>query len=45
MGPKVSAACWFVRQTGQRAAIGALADLAQLVTGAAGTQVLAPHGA
>ena len=44
MGPKVSAACWFVRQTGQRAAIGALGDLAQLVTGAAGTQVVAPHG-
>jgi carbamate kinase len=26
MEPKVRAACWFVRQTGQRAAIGALAD-------------------
>jgi carbamate kinase len=43
MGPKVSAACWFVRQTGQRAAIGALADLAQLVAGNAGTQVVALH--
>jgi carbamate kinase len=43
MGPKVSAACWFVRQTGQRAAIGALAELAQLVAGAAGTQVVALH--
>jgi carbamate kinase len=41
MGPKVSAACWFVRQTGQRAAIGALDELAQLVAGAAGTQVIA----
>ena len=43
MGPKVSAACWFVRQTGQRAAIGALADLAQLVAEEAGTQVVALH--
>jgi carbamate kinase len=41
MGPKVSAACWFVRQTGQRAAIGALADLAKLVAGEGGTQVVA----
>jgi carbamate kinase len=39
MGPKVMAACRFVRQTGRRAAIGALADLDKLVTGAAGTQV------
>jgi carbamate kinase len=43
MGPKVSAACWFVRQTGRRAAIGALAELDQLVAGAAGTQVVALH--
>jgi len=43
MGPKVSAACWFVRQTGQPAAIGALADLARFVAGEAGTQVIAPH--
>lgn len=39
MGPKVQAACWFVRQTGQRAAIGSLADLRQLVAGTAGTQI------
>jgi len=39
MGPKVTAACWFVRQTGQRAAIGTLTDLPQLVAGTAGTQV------
>jgi carbamate kinase len=39
MGPKVAAACWFVRQTGRRAAIGALADLPKLVAGLAGTQV------
>jgi len=43
MGPKVRAACWFVRQTGQRAAIGARADLAKLVAGEAGTQIVAPH--
>ena len=43
MGPKVSAAGWFVRQTGQRAAIGALAELAQLVTGEVGTQVVVLH--
>lgn len=39
MGPKVAAACWFVRQTGGRAAIGSLAGLPQLVAGLAGTQV------
>jgi carbamate kinase len=39
MGPKVMAACRFVRQTGQRAAIGALTDLEKLVAGEAGTQV------
>jgi carbamate kinase len=43
MGPKVTAASWFVRQTGQRAAIGALADLERLVAGTAGTQVVTPH--
>ena len=39
MEPKVRAACWFVRQTGQRAAIGPLADLAKLVAGEVGTQI------
>ena len=38
MGPKVEAACDFVRRTGQRAVIGALADLPAMVAGAAGTQ-------
>jgi carbamate kinase len=42
MGPKVLAACRFVRQTGQRAAFGALADLAEMIAGAAGTQVTTP---
>jgi carbamate kinase len=39
MGPKVEAACEFVRRTGRRAAIGALADLERIVGGSAGTQV------
>ena len=39
MGPKVEAVCRFVDQTGQRAAIGQLEDLAGLVAGTAGTQV------
>ena len=38
MGPKVEAACDFVRRTGQRAVIGALADLPEMVAGVAGTQ-------
>ncbi len=41
MGPKVEAACEFVRRTGRRAAIGALDDVAAMVEGAAGTQVVA----
>jgi carbamate kinase len=39
MGPKVEAACDFVRGTGKRAAIGALEDVAAMVAGTAGTQV------
>lgn len=39
MGPKVEAAARFVRTTGRRAVIGSLEDLADLVTGAAGTVV------
>ncbi len=39
MGPKVEAACAFVRQTGKLAAIGALADIEQIVAGKAGTIV------
>lgn len=39
MGPKVEAACEFVRRTGKRAAIGSLEQVAPMVEGAAGTQV------
>jgi carbamate kinase len=39
MGPKVEAACAFVRETGKRAAIGALADIEAIVKGKAGTIV------
>jgi carbamate kinase len=40
MGPKVTAACRFVDQTGKRAAIGAVGEAAGLVAGEAGTQVV-----
>lgn len=40
MGPKVEAAAAFVTTTGNRAAIGSLQDIEQIVTGSAGTQVL-----
>jgi carbamate kinase len=43
MGPKVEAACRFVEATERRAAIGVLTDAAQIVRGAAGTQVAARH--
>ncbi len=39
MGPKVEAACNFVRETGKRAAIGSLADIEAIVAGQAGTIV------
>lgn len=39
MGPKVDAACTFAERTGNRAAIGALKDLPEIVAGAAGTIV------
>ena len=39
MGPKVTAACRFVERTGGTAAIGALADVAAIVAGSAGTIV------
>ena len=39
MGPKVQAASRFVRETGRRAVIGSLDDLADLVQGTAGTVV------
>ncbi len=38
MGPKVEAAADFVSRTGQRAVIGALADIPAMVEGTAGTQ-------
>jgi carbamate kinase len=43
MGPKAEAACRMVEETGGRAAIGALSDLAGLLDGSAGTQVTAPN--
>lgn len=39
MGPKVEAACDFVRQTGRRAAIGSLEQIGDLLSGHAGTQI------
>jgi carbamate kinase len=44
MGPKVEAAVRFAATTGQRAAIGSLADITQIVAGTAGTNVVT-HGA
>jgi carbamate kinase len=41
MGPKVQAAVEFVEKTGSRAAIGSLEQIEQIVTGSAGTQVVA----
>ena len=41
MGPKVEAAARFVEATGQRAAIGALGDIEEIVGGRAGTNVSA----
>ena len=38
MGPKVEAACDFVRRSGGRAVIGALTDMQGMVAGTAGTQ-------
>ena len=38
MGPKVEAACDFVLRTGERAVIGALSDLEDMVKGVSGTQ-------
>jgi carbamate kinase len=40
MGPKVEAACTFVRETGKRAAIGSLADIEGIVAGEAGTIIM-----
>jgi carbamate kinase len=40
MGPKVEAACRFVERTGGVCAIGSLAEIAELVRGSAGTQIV-----
>jgi carbamate kinase len=40
MGPKVEAACSFVKRSGQRAVIGSLKDIENMVNGTAGTQFL-----
>jgi carbamate kinase len=39
MGPKVLGACQFVRKTGYPSAIGQLSDLAEIMTGEAGTLI------
>ncbi len=39
MGPKVEAACTFVENTGRRATIGALEDIAKMLAGEAGTVI------
>ena len=39
MGPKVEAACQFVEETKNRAAIGALSSIGAIVAGDAGTQI------
>jgi carbamate kinase len=41
MAPKVEAAVRFVEATGNRAAIGGLAEIEGIVEGSAGTQVVA----
>ncbi len=40
MGPKIDAVCQFVKQTGNRAAVGSLDEVAAVVAGDAGTQVV-----
>lgn len=42
MGPKVEAAARFAAKTGQRAAIGSLDDIAGILAGKAGTNVIPP---
>ena len=44
MGPKVDAACRFVRATGKSAAIGALDDLTRIIAGEAGTTIVPKGG-
>ena len=40
MGPKMAAACWFVRKTGGKAAVGNLEDLTKIMSGVAGTVIV-----
>ncbi len=44
MGPKVEAACRFVRRTGKQAVIGTLSDIAAMTCGQAGTRVTTGTG-
>ena len=39
MGPKVTGACKFVRETGKKSAIGQLSDLVRIIEGTAGTVI------
>lgn len=43
MGPKVEAACRFVEHTGRVASVGALTDVASILTCTAGTTIAPPH--
>jgi len=43
MGPKVEAACRFVGETGNPAAIGALSEIGMIISGSAGTHIV-PEG-
>ena len=45
MGPKVEAACDFVRKAGGMAAIGTLENAAAILSGTAGTQITASASA
>ena len=40
MGPKIDAACRFVRATGKRAVIGSLDQIEAMLAGQAGTQIV-----
>ena len=39
MGPKVTSACWFAEKTKKKAAIGAITDLEEIITGKKGTLI------
>lgn len=44
MGPKVEAACRFVKATGKTAVIGALPDIKKILNGEAGTRIVSEKG-